>query len=85
MITPDIADLLENLKQLNMAMKSLEDSKKNKPLTPEEEETLHREEFRLSVEESSIRRKLDRQVKNLEQDPSKKFIVNRIKKTLEKV
>lgn len=79
---PDIMDLIDNLKQISMALSSVSKEKSGKDEKDPNFEDLHKEEFRLMVEKSSTKRKLDKHIKSLEADPTKIFVINRIKKTI---
>lgn len=84
-MNPEIFDLIDNIKQINATLSKISAQKTQEGISQEEFDNLHREEFRLSVESSSTRRKLDRQIRALESDPTKIFYINRVKKLLEKV
>jgi len=77
-MSPEVMDLLDNLKQVVTALSGL-----SKEKASSYDENLNKEEFRLMMEKSAIKRKIEKQIKNLEKDPTKIFIVNRIKKSME--
>lgn len=82
MIQADIVDLLESIKQINETLQAIQDKKSKDSTTQEEYDDLHKEEFRLFMEESKTLRHLEKKLNDLEKDPTQKFYVNRIRKTV---
>lgn len=82
MLKAEILDLLETIKQINETLKSIEYKKTKDTTTQEEFDDLHKEEFRLFMEESKAIRRLESKLEELSKVPEEMFYVNRIRKTV---
>lgn len=82
MLQSQIVDLLETVRQINETLQAIQDKKSKDTTTQEEYDDLHKEEFRLFMEESKALRSLEKKLNELEKDPGQKFYVNRIRKTV---
>lgn len=82
MLKSEILDLLETIKQINETVQSIEYKKTKDTTTQEEFDDLHREEFRLFMEESKAMRRLEVKLDELSKNPEEIFYVNRIRKTV---
>lgn len=82
MLKAEILDLLETIRQINETLKSIEYKKTKDTTTQEEFDDLHKEEFRLFMEESKAIRRLESKLEELSKIPEEMFYVNRIRKTV---
>jgi hypothetical protein len=77
-----VSSLLNNLRQVANTISIIAETKSTRDLDKDQFEDLHREEFRLAMEESRLRRKIEKELAQLESKPEYKFYVNRVRKSL---